>query len=61
MRSTDNVCFCQEMVRTILARHHSNSQCDVSMNSCGNGGWKANIADSPVKEWELYRGLPRCR
>ena len=42
--------FCQELVRNAHVRSHSNSQCDVSMCSRGDGGQQANISDVPLRK-----------
>ena len=46
----DDVCFCQEMVCGTAAGSHGTSECDLSMDCCGDRSRRANIADFPVKE-----------
>ena len=48
MRSPDDVCLCQKLVRDMLARSHCNSERDTSA-SCGDKGERANIIDFPFR------------
>ena len=46
---SNDVCFAQELVRYVLSRSDSDSECDASRGSCGDFGHVLHVADPPLK------------
>ena len=48
---SNDVCLAQELVRDVLMRSDSDSECDASSGNCGDSGHVLHVADPPHRRF----------